>query len=231
MPPDPPSIEGPKGLRQIYPPVTLKYPLVQQLIETPDDVCKVLRTSAWLHSSDEPLTSEQLCLKFLPQISSLELVYERFKPLFPNHVNPFKLQMQYLSLVKFVHDCMGNAAASTMDPIELWQTLENIKGESFPEIFFVIEMCLCPPFSNATLERFFSHMGVVKTDWRNRLNEKSLEDNLSIDVAGPDLTKLSETYVAIAVAAWYNDKPRRMHQKKRKKYTQTKSDCFQEITC
>ena len=24
------------GLRQIYPPVTLKYPLVQKLIETPD---------------------------------------------------------------------------------------------------------------------------------------------------------------------------------------------------
>ena len=30
-PPDPPL-----GLRQIYPPVTLKYPLVQKLIETPD---------------------------------------------------------------------------------------------------------------------------------------------------------------------------------------------------
>lgn len=63
-------------------------------------------------------------------------------------------------------------------------------------------------------------MGVVKTDWRNRLNEQSLEDNLRIHVAGPDLTKFSETYVAKAVAAWYNDKPRRMHQKKRKKYKQ-----------
>ena len=35
MPPDPPRVEGPLGLRQIYPPVTLKYPLVQKLIETP----------------------------------------------------------------------------------------------------------------------------------------------------------------------------------------------------
>ena len=29
------------GLRQIYPPVTLKYPLVQKLIETPDLACSV----------------------------------------------------------------------------------------------------------------------------------------------------------------------------------------------
>ena len=179
------------------------------------DVCKVLRTSAWLHSCDEPLTCEQLCLKFSTQISSIERVYERFKPLFSNHVNTLKL-----SLVKYVHDCMGNAAANAMDPIEMWQTLKKIKGESFPEIFLVIEICLCSPFSNATLERFFSHMGVVKTDWRNRLNEQSLEDNLRIHVAGPDLTRFSETYVAKAVAAWYNDKPRRMNQKKRKKYKQ-----------
>ena len=31
----PPRVEAPLGLRQIYPPVTLKYPLVQKLIETP----------------------------------------------------------------------------------------------------------------------------------------------------------------------------------------------------
>ena len=31
----PPRVEGAWGLRQIYPPVTLKYPLMQKLIETP----------------------------------------------------------------------------------------------------------------------------------------------------------------------------------------------------
>ena len=35
MAPDPPRVEAPLGLRQMYPPVTLKYPLVQKLIETP----------------------------------------------------------------------------------------------------------------------------------------------------------------------------------------------------
>lgn len=108
--------------------------------------------------------------------------------------------------------------------------LKNIKGESFHEIFLVIKICLCSLFSDATLEHFFSHMGVVKTDWWNRLNEQSLEDNLRIHVAGLNLTKFSETYVAKAVAAWYNDKPRWMHQKKEKE-VQTKSNCFQEIKC
>ena len=42
MPPDPPSIEGPSGLRQIYPPVTLKYPLMQKLTETPATTTTVL---------------------------------------------------------------------------------------------------------------------------------------------------------------------------------------------
>ena len=37
MPPDPPGVEAPLGLWQMYPPVTLKYPLVQKLIETPVD--------------------------------------------------------------------------------------------------------------------------------------------------------------------------------------------------
>ena len=35
MPPDPSRVERPSGLRQIYPPVTFKYPLAQKLIETP----------------------------------------------------------------------------------------------------------------------------------------------------------------------------------------------------
>ena len=35
MPPDLSRVERPSGLRQIYPPVTFKYPLAQKLIETP----------------------------------------------------------------------------------------------------------------------------------------------------------------------------------------------------
>ena len=117
---------------------------------------------------------------------------------------------------------MGQAGA-VLDPIEIWKTLKKIKGESFTELFLLVELCLCSPFSNATIERFFSHMSIVKTDWRNKLNEQSLEDSLRIHLAGPDLMTFSESYVAKTVTAWYNDKPRRAHQRKRKKYKQRTS--------
>ena len=42
MLPDPPKVEGPLGLRKIYPSVILNYPLVQKFIETPDKLTSVL---------------------------------------------------------------------------------------------------------------------------------------------------------------------------------------------
>ena len=59
MLPDPPRAKGPWGLRQIYPPVTLKYPLMQKLIETPG-ILLLLESTAWLvYTTDQP--GERLC--------------------------------------------------------------------------------------------------------------------------------------------------------------------------
>ena len=80
-----------------------------------------------------------------------------------------------------------------------------------------VTLCMCSPCSNAALERFFSYMRVVKTDWRNRLNEENLTHLLRIKVAGPPLREFHDTYCDLAVSSWYNDKHRRMGQKQRKK--------------
>ena len=67
MPPDPPRVEGPSGLQQIYPPDTLKYPLVQKLIETPATVYNdILILSLYycrftLFHIDVYYVTEQLC--------------------------------------------------------------------------------------------------------------------------------------------------------------------------
>ena len=83
---------------------------------------------------------------------------------------------------------------------------------------------MCTPCSNAVLERFFSQMRVVKTDWRNRLNEENLTNLLRIKVTGPSLKEFHNTYCELAVSAWYNDKHRRMGQTQRKKYKKRKSE-------
>ena len=109
-------------------------------------------------------------------------------------------------------------------PLKLWQLLYPYKMErGWSDIFLVAELCFCAPSSNASLERFFSQMRVVKTDWRNSLSEKNLTSLLRIKVAGPTLKVFAEKYCEKAVSNWYDDKDRRLNQKPRKKYRKRKS--------
>ena len=75
---------------------------------------------------------------------------------------------------------------------------------------------------NASLERFFGQMRIVKTDWRNSLSEKNLTSLLKI-VTGPPLKLFASEYCSKAVGNWYNDKDRRINQKQRKKYRKQKA--------
>ena len=58
---------------------------------------------------------------------------------------------------------------SSIKPLELIHTIFSIQ-ETKPQwkgIFLILELCLLTPYSNATLERFFSHMKLVKTKARS----------------------------------------------------------------
>ena len=66
-------------------------------------------------------------------------------------------------------------------------------------------------------------MKVVKTDWRNRLNEENLTYLLRIKVEGPSLVEgFHKNYCEKAVSAWFHDKHRRFGQMTRKKYRKRK---------
>ena len=54
--------------------------------------------------------------------------------------------------------------------MKLWIKLLLIgkNHEHWKDIMLLLELCLCTPFSNATLERFFSHLKVVKTQLRSK---------------------------------------------------------------
>ena len=63
------------------------------------------------------------------------------------------------------------------------------------------------PFTNAKLERMFSPMLRVKSDWRNRLTRDHLDSLLRINEEGESL-KIFNPEPAISL--WFNNKVRRL---------------------
>ena len=123
---------------------------------------------------------------------------------------------EYINLVMYA---MENYNHLIYTPLKMWQLLNPFKNErGWNNIFLIAELCFCAPCSNASLERFFSQMRIVKTDWRNSLSESNLTSLLRIKVSGP-----AEKYFAKAVNNWYHDKDRRINQKTRKRYRKRKA--------
>ena len=87
----------------------------------------------------------------------------------------------------------------------------------------VIEICLCTPCSNASLERFFNQLKIVKTDQRTTLSDKSLNSILRIKLWGNSVTEFNNMYSDGVLMHWHNQKSGRIHQKRRKEYRKRKS--------
>ena len=59
-----------------------------------------------------------------------------------------------------------------------------------------------------SLERFFSFMGNIKTDWRCGLNENTVEVLGRITIEGPDLKEWAAGRASNAIEHWYKQKKR-----------------------
>ena len=78
------------------------------------------------------------------------------------------------------------------------------------------------PCSNATLERFFSQLKVVKTEQRTALSSSSLNALLRIKLRQLSSREFHDDFAEKALSYRYNDKSRRIHQSKRKQYKKRK---------
>ena len=67
----------------------------------------------------------------------------------------------------------------------VWQTVMSSYKDKFPNLSQLISLLLVLPVSNAIVERGFSTMRRVKTDWRNGLNEETLDHLMRISLEGP----------------------------------------------
>lgn len=82
----------------------------------------------------------------------------------------------------------------------LWAMLYRNRREDFPNFFHLIEVLQLIPLATAKVERAFSLMGRVKTDWRMNLSISTLSDLMLIFLEGPDE---KEFCVQPAVRSWF----------------------------
>ena len=74
-------------------------------------------------------------------------------------------------------------------------------NEQWENIMVLLELCLCTPFSKANLERFFSHLKVVKTQLRSELMTKCLNFIIRIRMKGLSLCQIMPDYAKIKPAS------------------------------
>lgn len=68
---------------------------------------------------------------------------------------------------------------------KVWSLLMTYHRSQFPNLAHLVEVLLLFPVSNAKVERGFSSMKRIKTDWRSRLGEATLDSLMRISVDGP----------------------------------------------
>ena len=69
---------------------------------------------------------------------------------------------------------------------EMMSSLSKAHKLLFPNVVFLLEVAIICPISNATIERLFSFLKLVKTKLRNQISDDSLDKVLRIKMEGPD---------------------------------------------
>ena len=104
-----------------------------------------------------------------------------------------------------------------MDCSKQWSTLKEVLlADGWSSAFLLVELCLCSPYNNETVERLFSQMKKVKTDWRNCLNERNLEDLLRIIISKVSLSEFLKEYADATLTLWDSKKQHHLSKGKHK---------------
>ena len=86
----------------------------------------------------------------------------------------------------------------------IWFKLFNYpESKKWMNILAVVELLVCLPMANGRVERAFSAMNVIKTNWRNCLGEDHLDDLMRIAIDGPPLPLWDASG---AINLWWKDK-------------------------
>ena len=152
------------------------------------DVCTVFDTQKWILPESMAISEANLTCLFEKNIEVLKCVFLHFEDVlvktFPG-INVLSVEEEFILVVSHA---IKHFNTQIHPPLALWQYIYGIReSKSWLNIFGMIEICMCTLCSNATLERFFSQLHVVKSVWSNCLSEENLMHLLRIKVTGPSL--------------------------------------------
>ena len=161
--------------------------------------CKVLNTKAWFIADNEP--QEAALSSIMESITFLHEHYQAMSSL--QDITSDDVKTKCICLVEYAL----RYNTSEMDCLKLWSFLKQVGlADRWSSAFLLVELCLCSPYSNGTVERLFSQMKVVKTDWRNRLNKRNLEDLLRTKISNVSLSKFSKKFADCTLTIWASKK-------------------------
>ena len=111
------------------------------------------------------------------------------------------LQNGYTEFVRYSYHYFG---IDNMKPADLWPKLCKLgkEREDWKPILLLIKLCRCTPFSNATLERFFSHFKFIKTEKRSILSIKSLNSIRKIKMNKLPVVDFNTKYSLQCINYW-----------------------------
>ena len=150
-------------------------------------------------------------------MQAIEKVYEHFRQ--SSALSRTECETLKNEFIKLATNTTKYYNAEIIPQTEMWRKIKGGEfANNYKNILLLIELCLCTPYSNAAIERFFSYMKVVKNEWRHRLSDQNLESLMRIKVCGPSLSCYHNDYVACAFSLWSITTNRRVNQSKHKKY-------------
>ena len=144
--------------------------------------CLLLDVSRILNCNIQPDLTE--IAQYSTQLAAFQKVFDHFKEMtIFNGVISEGVKESFQATIQYVSTYFSSNIANLID---FWSKVLTLKkDDQLMKLFLlIVEIYLCGPFSNATLERLFSQMNFVKTIMRNMISNESLNPSVRIQISG-----------------------------------------------
>ena len=126
-----------------------------------NSICVILDTKKWINPENAEATVD--CI-YRNQLQAIEKVYEHFRQ--SPALSRTECEILKNEFIKLTTNTTKYYNIEIIPQTEMWRKIKGGEfANNYKNILLLIELCLCTPYSNATIERFFSYMKAVKNNW------------------------------------------------------------------